>query len=149
MIKDVIINIKGTQGSAEDTDTIEFTTDGRFGTNGGKYYLSYNEGPLFDNDIDVKTQIIINSEDSVLLQRSGSFKSKLLIEKGKRNSCFYSTPHGDLVIGIFGDSFDFKLDDSGGKIKLKYTIDSNLQIISKNEVNISIREVKNNVNTCS
>ena len=31
MMKDVIISIKGTQGLYEEIDTIEFTTDGRFG----------------------------------------------------------------------------------------------------------------------
>ncbi|MBE6749746.1 MAG: DUF1934 domain-containing protein [Ruminococcaceae bacterium] len=140
MIKDVIIDIKGIQSLGEESDTIEFVTDGRFGLKDGSYYLSYDESHMLDSGETVKTHIYITNENSVVLQRTGSVKSKILIEKGKRNNCFYSTPHGDLTIGVFGELLKFDLNESGGKIKLKYSIDTNLQLLSKNEVNISIRE---------
>ncbi len=141
MIKDVIIDIKGVQGLDNDTDTIEFTTDGRYGYKENEFFISYDEGQLFDNNAQVKTKIFIKSDNSVLLERSGALKSKMLIEKGKRNSCFYSTAAGDLVIGIFGEVLNYNLNANGGEIELKYTIDSDLRVISHNSVNISIRGV--------
>ncbi len=142
MIKDAIINIKGTQGIDGETDTIEFNTDGRFGIKDGNFYISYDESGMLDTGDEVKTHIYIKSEDSVVLQRTGTIKSKILIEKGSRNNCFYSTPHGSLSIGIYGELIEHNLTDSGGEIRLRYTIDSDLRLISRNEVNISIREVK-------
>ena len=141
MIKDALINIIGIQGIDGDTDKIEFTTDGRFGFKDGSYYISYDESHMLDTGDEVKTHIYIKSEDSVVLQRTGTIKSKILIEKGNRNNCFYSTPHGDLTIGVYGEVIEHNLTDNGGEIKLKYTIDSDLRLISQNEVNISIREV--------
>ena len=141
MIRDAIINIKGIQGIDGDTDTNEFNTDGRFGIKDGSYYISYDESKMLDTGDEVKTHIYINSEESVVLQRTGTIKSKIFIEKGSRNSCFYSTPHGDLTIGVYGEIIEHNLTENGGDIKLKYTIDSDLRLISKNEVNISIREV--------
>ena len=141
MIKDVIIDIKGVQGIDDNTDTIEFTTDGRFGFKDGEYYISYDEGQIFENKDKVSTKLFIKSNDSVILQRSGALKSKMVIEKGKRNTCFYSTMAGDLVIGIFGESVDYDFTENGGYVNLKYTIDSDLRVISRNSVNISIREV--------
>lgn len=141
MIKDVLISIKGIQGLDEQTDTVELTTDGRFGIKDGQYFLTYDEGQILDSYEEIKTNIFIKSENSVVLQRSGAITSRMLIERDTRNTCYYSTPHGDLVIGIFGEDFDIKLDENGGEIKLKYTIDSNLQLLSRNEVNISVREV--------
>ncbi len=141
MIRDAIINIKGIQGIEGDTDTIEFNTDGRFGIKDGSYYISYDESGMLDTGDEVKTHIYINSEESVVLQRTGTIKSKIFIEKGNRNSCFYSTPHGDLTIGVYGEIIEHNLTENGGDIKLKYTIDSDLRLISQNEVNISIREV--------
>ncbi|MBR7132687.1 MAG: DUF1934 domain-containing protein [Clostridia bacterium] len=149
MIKDVLIEIKGTQGIDGDFDTIEFVTDGRFGIKNGRYYITYDEGAMFDTGDKVKTAIYIKSEDSVVLQRTGTVTSRMLVEKGKRNSCFYNTPVGEMVIGIFGESIENNLNDFGGEIKLKYTIDSDLRLISRNEVNINIREVEKDVNTCS
>lgn len=140
MIKDVIISIKGIQGIDDQTDTIEFTTEGRFGINDGKYYLSYDEGQMMEN-YDVKTKIFVNSPESLVLQRSGSIKSRMEIEKGKRNSCFYSTPVGDLCIGIYGESLDVNLNESGGSLNMVYTIDSDLRLVSRNEVEITVKEV--------
>ncbi len=142
MIKDVIINIKGTQEVDGRNDTIELTTDGRFGIKEGQYFISYSEGELLDSGDEVKTKIYIKTNDSLILQRSGTINSRMYIKKGERNTCFYSTPVGDIDIGIFGEVFNFALDDSGGEINVEYTIDSNLQVISRNTVNISIREVK-------
>ena len=142
MIKDAIINIKGIQGIDGELDTIEFNTDGRFGVKDGNFYISYDESGMLDTGDEVKTHIYIKSEDSVVLQRSGTIKSKILIEKGNRNNCFYSTPQGNISIGIYGELIEHNLTDSGGEVKLRYTIDSDLRLISRNEVNISIREVK-------
>lgn len=140
MIKDVIIDIKGVQGLDDQTDTIEFSTVGRFGIKDGEYYIAYDEGQLFDSGDAVKTKLFIKPDDTVILQRNGSITSKMVIEKGKRNTCFYSTPIGELVIGIFGERLEYNLTEKGGKINLKYVIDSDLRVISRNSVNISIRE---------
>ena len=140
MIKDVIIDIKGFQGIDEQTDTIEFTTDGRFGIKDGEYFISYDEGQMMGDGTQVKTSLYIKP-DSVVLQRNGSIKSRMIIEKGARNTCFYSTPHGNLVLGIYGDTIEYDLSEKGGKLSLKYNIDSDLKLVSKNSVDISVREV--------
>ncbi len=141
MIKDVIIDIKGVQGIDGDTDTIEFTTDGRFGIKDNEYFISYDEGQMLEDKLEVKTSIFIKP-DSVVLQRTGSIKSRMVIEKGARNTCFYSTPHGNLVLGIYGEVLEYDLSESGGRLEMSYNIDSDLKLVSQNKVNISIREVK-------
>ncbi len=142
MIKDVIIDIKSTQTVDGETDGIEFSTEARYGFKDGEYYLSYHEGQLFETNEDVLTNIYINSDDSLILQRSGSVKSRILIEKGKRNSSIYSLPYGQLTIGVFGEELNFDLNENGGSIQLSYNIDQELKLVSHNTVNITIREVK-------
>lgn len=141
MIRDALISINSIQGIDDEVDTIEFVTDGRFGVKDGSYYISYDESRMLDTGDEVKTNIYIKPDDSVILQRSGTVKSKIYIEKGNRNNCFYSTPMGELIIGVYGESIEHNLSDDGGEIKLKYTIDSDFRLVSKNEVNITIREV--------
>lgn len=141
MIKDVIIDIKTEQTVDNDTDFIEFTTDGRFGFKDGSFYISYDESSLLDVEGEVKTTLYVKPDNSVVLQRKGAYNSRMVIEKGVRNNCFYSTPHGDLSLGIFGEKVIYKLNNNGGSISMKYTIDTDLQLLSKNSVNISIREV--------
>ena len=140
MIKDVIIDIKGIQGIDDESDTIEFTTDGRFGVKDGEFFISYDDGQMLEESLEVKTSIFIKP-DSVVLQRNGAIKSRMVIEKGVRNTCFYSTPHGNMVLGIYGDSVDYDLTEKGGSLKMSYNIDSNLKLVSRNEVSIKIREI--------
>lgn len=138
MMKDVIINIKGRQGLGDELDTIELTTDGRFGEKNGSYYMTYDESAMLGLE-SVKTALYIKPGNSVILQRSGDVESRLVVEEGKRSTCYYNTPQGELLIGIFGESVKTELNSGGGKIHMKYTIDSNLNLISRNTVDISVK----------
>lgn len=144
-MKDVIISIKGEQGLNEETDTIEFTTDGRFGEKNGSYFITYNEGEMLGME-NVKTSLYIKPDNSVILQRSGALESRLVVEEGKRSTCYYNTPMGELLIGIFGETVKHDLKKNGGSISMKYTIDSNMMLISRNSVSITVKEVDKNVN---
>ena len=141
MIKDVFITVKGVNGLDGEQDTIELSTEGRFGIQNGQYFLSYSEGELYNSKDFVKTKVFIKSQKSVTLEREGGINSKLLIEEGKRNSCLYGTPYGDFMFGIYGEKIEFQLTESGGYIKLLYNIDSNSKLVSQNEVNITVKEV--------
>ncbi len=141
MIKDVIIDIKTQQTANGDTDTIEFTTDGRFGIKDGNYFISYDESELLEVEGEIKTTVFIKSDNSVVLQRNGAYNSRMVIEKGVRNNCFYMTPMGELSLGIFGEKVKTNLTENGGSISMNYTIDANSQLLSRNKVNISIKEV--------
>lgn len=141
MIRDVLISIKGEQEIDGSVDTIEFISDGRFGIRDGKYFISYDESQMLDTNEEVKTYIHIDSDDSLILERKGAINSKMLIEKNNRNICYYDTPHGRLVIGIFGEILNFDLGENGGNIEMSYTIDSDLRLLSRNKINITIKEV--------
>jgi uncharacterized beta-barrel protein YwiB (DUF1934 family) len=141
MIKDVIIDIKTEQTLDGNTDVIEFTTDGRFGFKEGSYFISYDESKLLEVEGKVKTTVYIKPDNSVILQRSGDYNSKMVIEKGVRNNCFYATPMGELSLGIFGEKVKTDLSEMGGTVCMNYTIDTNLQLLSQNQVKISIKEV--------
>ena len=95
---------------------------------------------MLEESLEVKTSIFIKP-DSVVLQRNGAIKSRMVIEKGVRNTCLYSTPHGNMVLGIYGDRVDYDLTEKGGSLKMSYNIDSNLKLVSRNEVSIKIREI--------
>jgi uncharacterized beta-barrel protein YwiB (DUF1934 family) len=141
MIKDVIIDIKTKQTVDGDTDLIEFTTDGRFGFEKGSYFISYEESKLLEVEGEVKTTVFIKPDNSIVLQRKGSYNSKMVIEKGIRNNCFYTTPMGELTLGVFGEKVKTDLSDNGGTVCMNYSIDTNMRLLSQNQVKIFIKEV--------
>ncbi len=146
-MKEVLIRIKGTQGIDDSTDTVELTTLGKIGEKNGVIMLSYEEGELQSDEV-VKTRMLIKSSDNIELRRSGAMTSRLIIEKGVRHNCFYNTQFGEMVIGIFGEKIENNLTEHGGNLYMSYTIDSNLQLVSRNVVEINVREVEENVSTC-
>lgn len=141
MIKDVIIDIITEQSIDGQTDNIEFTTDGRFGIKDDSYFISYDESALLDVDGEIKTTIYLKPDNTVVLQRKGAYNSRMVIEKGVRNNCFYSTPVGNLSLGIFGEKVLSNLNENGGSIVMTYLIDADAKPLSRNKVNISVREV--------
>lgn len=140
MIKDVFITVKGEQSIQGESDSVELATCGRFGIRDEKFFLSYEEGQI-DGSGKVKTKININSPDSVVLSRSGDIESRMEIASGERKPCLYATTVGNIYIDIYGEKISVDLNEKGGNIKLHYSIFSGLNVISKNKVEITVKEV--------
>ena len=136
-MKRVIIKIRGTQGLGDEKDVIEFATEGTLRKVDNDFILSYFDGAVIENKR-IKTKLIASGQESVTLERSGAIKSKLYIENGVRNNCFYSVPEGNLTLGIYGKEIENTLSENGGKIKMVYTLDTDLKLISENSVEISV-----------
>lgn len=140
-MENAIIKIKGTQNTDGQLETMELTTEGTVCAESGKIILCYEEGEMM-GEYKVLTKLSA-SEKIVILERSGDLNSRLVIEQGVRNSCFYSVPQGELMLGIYGKEVKNNLTEHGGSLKMVYIIDSNLHPISENTVEITVKEVKN------
>lgn len=138
-MKKVLIKIKGTQGLDGETDVVELSTEGTLRTFNGDYILTYSE----ENTIagkKTKTQLTVQNNNTVVLDRRGELTSRFVITKGERNSCLYSIPQGSLTLGIYGKNVTANLNEYGGTLKMSYSIDANLQPLSENTVEITVQE---------
>lgn len=139
-MKDVLIEIKGTQQYPEsEPDFSTFTTTGKFSVDEKEIKLIYNESEMIGAK-DVTSEITIEG-DTVTLARRGGMESRLTIEKGRRHSCLYNTPEGDFVIGIYGESLLTEFTQNRAKIYMSYTIDVYSGLLSKNIMEIKIKEI--------
>ena len=138
-MKNVIINIKSSQGLNGEREVMELKSEGTLERIDGGFVLSYFEDTVIEG-ARIKTALTALESGKITLAREGAISSKLLIEEGVRNNCFYSVPEGNLSLGIFGKEVSVRLSDSGGSIKMVYTIDVDMKSISENTVEIKIRE---------
>ncbi len=139
-MKDVLIEIKGTQKYPEsEPDVSTFTTTGKFSVDEKEIKLIYNESEMIGAK-DVTSEIAIEG-DTVTLARRGGMESRLTIQKGRRHSCLYNTPEGDFVIGIYGESLLTEFTQNSAKIYISYTIDVYSGLLSKNIMEIKIKEI--------
>ncbi len=138
-MKKVLIKIKGTQGLDGDTDIVEFSTEGTLRSFNGDYILTYSEEDTIAGK-KTKTQLTVQNNNTVVLDRRGELTSRFVITKGERNSCLYSIPQGSLTLGIYGKDVTANLNECGGTLKMSYSIDANLQPLSENTVEITVQE---------
>ena len=139
-MKDVIIDIKGTQEVDGEQDTVEITTVGKMNRIGLKTYLRYDDSTATGMD-GVSCLIKVDPEDdSVIMQRSGALNSRMYIKKGERHICHYETGQGVLTLGIFGESVQYGLSEKGGSLSMSYTLDVNYGMVSRNSVEIIVKQ---------
>lgn len=139
MKEDYLIKVTGIQTVDGDTDRIEIITSGTMLHREGKFLIKYTERDSDDPRIAIENTVLVNGDSQVTVIRKLGGESRLVLEKGRRHSCIYSTPMGDMSIGIYTDYIKNRLVPSvGGKLSLKYTLDFNAGFVSDNELHITI-----------
>lgn len=142
-MNNVIINIKGKQKYADskEWDVTEFSTEGILEKIQNGYRITYDESDMIGAE-NVKSEVLIEDSVKAEVSRTGPVTTRMTVEKGKRHSCFYSTPEGDFTIGIFGESVTARFKELKGEVYLSYTIDVNSSLISENKMEIKIKELR-------
>jgi len=122
-----------------ESDTLEINARGTLEKTKSGYIIEYNE---IDEEMKgSKTTVSVDSPECITMTRSGSYNSRFVIEKNKRHSCHYETPAGSLMMGVFASSVLVNLNDNGGKVKLKYTIDFNSSMVAENTVTLTVKKI--------
>jgi uncharacterized beta-barrel protein YwiB (DUF1934 family) len=134
MDKKVVLTITGVQRIADQDKTVELVTMGRFFKESGIYYIEYEDSIItgFDGN---KTLITIDGE-KILLERTGTLKTHLLFEKGKKYVNCYDTPFGMHEMGIYPTSIELNMGQSHGKLDLKYQLEVGGQYAGANELSV-------------
>ena len=72
------------------------------------------------------------------MTRTGKYNTEMVIEKDRRHTCFYRTPYGELIMGIFAKKISNEMTENGGILNFSYTIDFNNTPASENELVVSV-----------
>ena len=135
-----LISIKSSQLLDGEKDSIEVTTTGSYIQKNGHSYIGYKEYDKDNPEISSNNLIKVENENKVIIMRNEGKQTRLIIEKGKRHQCHYRTIMGELMIGVYSDTINVKLDEQGGTLHAKYTLDFNSSFASENEFYIEIKK---------
>lgn len=131
------IKMKIVQTADGESDKSELFTKGEFRLHNGAYYIDYDESEAtgFEGShVQLKAQV-----NTVTMTRTGGAFSSLVFERGERHLCHYGTEYGDCMIGITTTALDNSIDESGGRLYIKYTIDVNAGLMLTNEITVSVK----------
>ena len=85
------------------------------------------------------TTIELFEGKKVVMSRTGSVMSNLVVELGKKHHCVYGTPYGDLMVGVNAKYIDSDLSEHGGKLDFKYVIDVNSSYVGDFDISIEVK----------
>ena len=96
----------------DETTETELITKGSFKQDKDSFIISYedSEATGFEGAV---TEISVKADQYASVMRKGSSNSDLIIEKGKKHHCQYSTPYGAMDIGIYTHYIKNNLSENG------------------------------------
>lgn len=138
-MNNIVLSITSTQETEDNSETAQFISEGKYRESSDKIELIYDESVTTGMD-GITTTLTVHNGGCVTVERSGGLYGGLTIEAGKRHLCRYSTEYGDFTVGICGERVESKLDGCNGYIYLQYSVDINSGLLSRNKMEIQIRE---------
>ena len=137
MKKEVIINISGLQLDVSSEEPIELMTTGDYYLKNGKHYILYEE--ILEGAEERVKNVIKISPSSMDIIKKGVTNSRMLFEKNKKNLSCYSTPVGNLVIGIQANHFYVEEQENSIKVNVDYSLDINYEHMSDCRICVDVQ----------
>lgn len=135
--EDYNISIKGIQSLDGEAGEVHLDTLGSYTCRGDTRFIAYKE---YDEDNPAQSHTaVLKVEPNKVTVSHGNAGTKLILEKGKRHLCMYRTGFGALTLGIFTNFLEDNLEDAGGKLQVKYTLDIDSNLSSCNEIQVEVR----------
>ena len=136
MTEERLLKIKDVSSDGETTDTVEMETTCRYYGDGLNYTIEFDE--IFAEDMKSSTVLRVKDGRCAHLLRRGSINTELIIEKGVRHNCAYSTPYGELMVGITATEFESRKMGTLLRLKMNYTVDFYGDINQTKEMTVTV-----------
>ena len=128
---------------SEEEERIEIMTYGTFVKKGGSYYISYKETQTVGFEGCTTTIKIAEDGSRVALLRFGRISTQLIIERDRRNICYYETEVGPVTLGVTGDGITSALTEKGGTATIRYLLDADdpTSLINRTTLELRVEHV--------
>ena len=125
MDKEVLIHVKGLQmmNPEEKGESIELVVPGQYYFRNESHYLRYEEvRGVFSKQTVISTGMEVREK--------GVVKVHMVFGKGKKNMTFYTTPLGNIEMGIAATNLNLEENEDGLNMKVDYSLDMNQEHVA-------------------
>ncbi|MDO4288351.1 MAG: DUF1934 domain-containing protein [Eubacterium sp.] len=137
----VWLSITGTvrDKASQMKDIMEFSTEGNVYREKNSTCVCYDESEI--SGVEGTTTTVRLEDGKISVIRMGVVNSIMEFEEGRRNVTLYSTPYGDITMGIFTKGVDVAYNEKRDpvKVRVKYSIDVEGVENSQNVLDIKIK----------
>ena len=137
MTKDVLITIRGVHTLDHEDNDVEMIVRGDYYQKNGKHYILYEE--ILEGAEERVKNVIKISPSSMDIIKKGVTNSRMLFEKNKKNLSCYSTPVGNLVIGIQANHFYVEEQENSIKVNVDSSQDINYEHMSDCRICVDVQ----------
>ena len=142
MTKDILVKISGMQFTADseeanEPEPVEIIAPGEYYFKNGKHYIIYDE---FMEGFDSVTKNVLKlKNDSLEITKRGSSNVHMIFEKDKKNLTCYTTPFGNLMMGI--DARRILIEESEEEIyaQVEYALDINYEHLADCTIQLRVQ----------
>lgn len=139
MEHEVFITIESRQKVDGQVERMEMATTGRLTGTPEDYKISYRE---MEGELAGCLTSLHVQGGRVVMLREGVYASEMIIERGRRHNCCYSTPYGDMMMGVFANDVTSSVKGGEGELRMAYTLDCNEGLLSENRLRLLIKKKK-------
>lgn len=141
MDREVLVTVSGllfiADAEAERQD-IEVIAPGRYYWKNGKHYVKYDE--LAENFSEPVHNLLKISPEMVSIRKKGLIETELTFTKGEENVSHYSTPFGNLVLGIRANELEVTEEEGDIHVNVEYALEINYEHISDCSIRIHVQD---------
>ena len=133
-----MLSIRGEQYfDGIDPDAQELMTEGTMTLTEDGMVLAYQETAL--TGMEGTTTRFQVQGPRVILTRSGTVNSQMVLEEGRQHTSLYETPFGELSVDIQTSVLKHNLTERGGLMEIKYSIAVEHTVTGRNCFKIRVR----------
>ncbi|HAQ62873.1 MAG TPA: hypothetical protein DCR23_00245 [Ruminococcaceae bacterium] len=136
--KEAVISIKGTQFVDEQSDATELSVVGTLKKTDKGFVIEYDD---YESVTGGKTVIALG-DGALLMTRYGDITTEMYFKEGERSNSEYSTPYGNMTVGIYTVQLAYAEGENAVTVLLEYNIDFNSGFAARNILEISVN-IKN------
>ena len=136
--KEAVISIKGTQFVDGQSDATELSVVGTLKKTDKGFVIEYDD---YESVTGGKTVIALG-DGALLMTRYGDITTEMYFKEGERSNSEYSTPYGNMTVGIYTVHLAYAEGENAVTVLLEYNIDFNSGFAARNILEISVN-IKN------
>ena len=140
MTKDVLLRIKGLQSVEAEEETVEMIAPGIYFERDGKHYIKYDEA--VEGTEETIQNLIKVDGSSMEVTKRGVTNAHMVFERNKKNHTYYSTPFGNLLVGISAKDIVLKAAEDSLDIKVEYALEVNYEHLADCTISMNVQSNK-------
>lgn len=129
MTKEILLSLKGLQmENKEDAQAMETITPADYYEKNGSHYVLYEE--MMEGFTAVTKNRIKFNDSRLEVSKKGLINVQMLFEENKKNMTSYTTPYGNILIGIDTESISVQEKENQIRVEVEYTLEANYQYLA-------------------